>query len=264
MNKLDENNHLILTERHEQILALLRQRGSMSVVQLSEYFKVSEVTIRKDLTVLEQQKRLYRTHGSAILISPYIGNRHVNEKEKRCVAEKQSIGAAAATLIAEDDSVIIASGTTMTFLSREIQPKGRLTVITSSVLVTQILSQQEQADVIQLGGITRRTSMSVVGPFAERMLHGFNCSKLFIGVDGVDPDFGLTTTDMMEASLNRAMIDAAQKVIVLADSSKFGRRGFSKICGIEDVDLVITDSGTPKLFLDKLREQGIEVWVVEK
>lgn len=263
MNKLEENNHLILSERHERILALLRQHGSVSVTQLADHFKVSEVTIRKDLTALEEQKQLYRTHGSAILISPYIGNRHVNEKEKRCVTEKQRIGAAAATLIAEDDSVIIASGTTMTFLSREIQPKGRLTVITSSVPVTQILSQQEQTDVIQLGGITRRTSMSVVGPFAEQMLHSFNCSKLFIGADGVDPDFGLTTTDMMEASLNRAMIDAAQKVIVLADSSKFGRRGFSKICDSEVIDLVITDSGVSPLYLEKLREQGIEVWVVE-
>ncbi len=263
MNKSEENNHLILPERHERILALLRQHGSVSVTQLAEHFKVSEVTIRKDLTALEEQKQLYRTHGSAILISPYIGNRHVNEKEKRSVVEKQRIGAAAAALIAEDDSVIIASGTTMTFLSREIQPKGRLTVITSSVPVTQILSQQEQADVIQLGGITRRTSMSVVGPFAEQMLHSFNCSKLFIGADGVDPDFGLTTTDMMEASLNRAMIDAAQKVIVLADSTKFGRRGFSKICDMTAVDLVITDSGVSELYLEKLREQGIEVLVVE-
>lgn len=97
-------------------------------------------------------------------------------------------------------------------------------------------------DVIQLGGITRSSSVSVVGPFAEQMLRSFNCSKLFIGVDGIDPDFGLTTTNMLEASLNRAMIDAAQKVVVLADSSKFGRRGFSKICDLESVDRIITDN----------------------
>ena len=256
MNKTGEEPILSLPERHNRILALLQQFGSISVAQLAERFKVSEVTIRKDLSYLEQQKKLYRTHGSAILISPYISDRHVNEKEKRN-------GAFAASLIAQDDSIIIASGTTVTFLAREINPAGHLTAITASVPVTQILSQCPDVDVIQLGGITRSSSVSVVGPFAEQMLRSFNCSKLFIGVDGIDTEFGLTTTNMLEASLNGAMIDAAQKVIVLADSSKFGRRGFSKICDLESVDRIITDSGVQSVYLDRLRERGIEVTVVD-
>lgn len=263
MSRTDEEPNLSLPERHSRILALLQQSGSISVAQLSERFRVSEVTIRKDLSYLEQQKKLYRTHGSAILISPYISDRHVNEKEKKNVVEKQAIGAAAAALIAQNDSIIIASGTTMAFLAREIKPEGRLTVITAAVPVTQILSQGPDIDVIQLGGITRTSSVSVVGPFAEQMLRNFNCSKLFIGVDGVDPEFGLTTTNMLEASLNRAMIEAAQKVVVLADSSKFGRRGFSKICDLESVDRIITDSNIQPLYLERLRERGIEVTVVD-
>ena len=248
MNKSGEEPLLSLPERHSRILSLLQQNGSISVTQLSELFKVSEVTIRKDLSYLEQQKKLYRTHGSAILISPYISDRHVNEKEKKNVAEKRAIGAAAAALVSEDDSIIIASGTTMAFLAREIKPVGRLTVITAAVPVTQILSQHADVDVIQLGGITRSSSVSVVGPFAESMLRNFNCSKLFVGV---------------EASLNGAMINAAQKVVVLADSSKFGRRGFSKICDLEAVDRIITDSGVQPLYLERLRERGIEVTVVD-
>lgn len=105
-------------------MSLLQQNGSISVTQLSELFKVSEVTIRKDLSYLEQQKKLYRTHGSAILISPYISDRHVNEKEKKNVAEKRAIGAAAAELISQDDSIIIASGTTMAFLARRSSPSA--------------------------------------------------------------------------------------------------------------------------------------------
>ena len=263
MNKINEESLLSLPERHARILALLQQPGSISVAQFSELFRVSEVTIRKDLSYLEQQKKLYRTHGSAILISPYISDRHVSEKEKRNVEEKRAIGAAAAALIEQNDSIIIASGTTMTFFAREIVPSGRLTVITASVPVTQILSQNRDMDVIQLGGITRSSSLSVVGPFAEQMLRDFNCSKLFIGVDGIDPDFGLTTTNMLEASLNGAMIEATQKVIVLADSSKFGRRGFSKICDLEADDRIITDSGIQSPYLDKVRERGIEVTVVD-
>ena len=258
MNKPGEEPLLSLPERHSRILSLLQQNGSISVTQLSELFKVSEVTIRKDLSYLEQQKKLYRTHGSAILISPYISDRHVNEKEKKNVAEKRAIGAAAAALVSQD-----ASGTTMAFLAREIKPVGRLTVITAAVPVTQILSQHADVDVIQLGGITRSSSVSVVGPFAESMLRNFNCSKLFVGVDGIDTEFGLTTTNMLEASLNGAMINAAQKVVVLADSSKFGRRGFSKICDLEAVDRIITDSGVQPLYLERLRERGIEVTVVD-
>lgn len=253
---------LSLPERHARILAMLQQHGSIAVTQLADTFKVSEVTIRKDLSYLEQQKKLYRTHGSAILISPYIGDRHINEKEKKNVAEKQEIGKAAASLITRDDSIIIASGTSLTYFAREIQPKGKLTVITSSVPVTSILSQHSHVDVMQLGGITRNSSVSVVGPFAEQMLSNFNCSKLFLGVDGIDLDFGLTTTNMLEAQLNRVMMDTAQKVIVLADSTKFGRRGFSKICDLESVDRIITDSGIPQPYLDGLNKQGIEVTVV--
>lgn len=263
INKTAEEAAPSLPERHNKILALLQQNGSITVTQLAEQFRVSEVTIRKDLSYLEQQKKLYRTHGSAILISPYISDRHVNEKEKRNVAEKRAIGAAAARLIEPGDSIIIASGTTMAFLAREIKPEGRLTVITAAVPVTQILSQHADIDVLQLGGITRSSSVSVVGPFAEQMLRNFNCSKLFVGVDGIDSEFGLTTTNMLEASLNGAMINAAQKVVVLADSSKFGRRGFSKICDLEAVDRIITDSGVQPVYLERLRECGVEVTVVD-
>ncbi|MDE6624542.1 MAG: DeoR/GlpR family DNA-binding transcription regulator [Alistipes sp.] len=263
MNKPKEEAVLSLPERHDRILALLRQNGSISVAQLSEQFRVSEVTIRKDLSYLEQQKKLYRTHGSAIPVSPYVGDRHIQEKEKKNVAEKRAIAAAAARMIAHDDSIIVASGTTMAFLAREIEPQGHLTVITNSVAVTQILSQHAGIDVLQLGGITRSSSVSVVGPFAEQMLGHFNCSTVFLGVDGIDLDFGFTTTNMLEASLNQAMMNAAQKVVVLADSSKFGRRGFSRICDLEAVDRIVTDSGIQPLHLDRLRERGIEVTVVD-
>ncbi len=263
MNKSGDETLRGLRERHGQILALLHQNGSVSVTRLAEIFKVSEVTIRKDLSILEQQKKLYRTHGSAILIAPYISDRHVNEKEKSNVAEKRAIGLCAARMIIPDDSIIIASGTTILFCAREIEPQGHLTVVTSSVNVSSILSQHQNVDVIQLGGIVRSSSVSAVGTFAEDMLRHFNCSKLFIGADGVDMEAGLTTTNMMEATLNRKMMRAAQQTILLVDSTKFGRRGFSKICDVDEVDEIITDSRIPPHYLDQLRESGIKVTVVD-
>jgi len=113
-----------------------------------------------------------------------------------------------------------------------------------------------------LGGMLRKSSSSVMGAYAEDILKDFFCSKLFLGVDGIDLDYGLTTTNVMEAHLNRQMIQVSNKTIVLADSSKFGKRGFGKICDIEDVDQIITDDGISSHLVDSLEAKGIKVTIV--
>ena len=250
-------------ERQSIILELLIQHNSILVTDLATHLNVSSVTIRKDLTDLEREKKLYRNHGKAILIDPYIDNRNVSEKEKLYVEEKKLIGMKAASLITPKDSILIASGTTMHALARSIVPADELTVITASMEVSNILASEKNIYIIQLGGILRHSSLSVVGKYAENILADFSCSKLFIGVDGIDLDFGITTTNMMEASLNRVMMQTAQKTIVLADSSKFGRRGFSKIADMEYVDHIITDSRIPPSTALRLEEMGIEVTIAD-
>lgn len=250
-------------ERQSIILELLIQHNSILVTDLATHLNVSSVTIRKDLTDLEREKKLYRNHGKAILIDPYIDNRNASEKEKLYVEEKRLIGMKAASLITPKDSILIASGTTMHALARSIVPVDELTVITASMEVSNILASEKNIYIIQLGGILRHSSLSVVGKYAENILADFSCSKLFIGVDGIDLDFGITTTNMMEASLNRVMMQTAQKTIVLADSSKFGRRGFSKIADMEDADHIITDSHIPPSTALRLEEMGIEVTIAD-
>ena len=255
---------MTLSERHEFILGELNAKGSLSVTELSTMLNVSEVTIRKDLTQLESENKLYRAHGKAIKMSPYISDRDVNVKEHQSPAEKRAIAKAAVELIEPNDSIIIASGTTVQYFAREINvEQGRLTVITSALNVASVLSKSSRIEVIQLSGIIRGSSLSAVGCDAERMLENFTGSKLFIGVDGIDPEHGLSTTNLLEANLNRAMINSAQKTIVLCDSSKFDRRGFSRICSIDDIDQIITDSGISPHMLSMLRGRGIEVTVVE-
>lgn len=252
-------------ERHETIMAELIKHGSIGVTELATLLEVSSVTIRKDLNELEQENRLYRSHGKAILTNPYINNRSVNEKEKLATEEKMAIGHAAAEMITKDDSIIIASGTTVHALAHSIRPIHKLTVISASLRVSEILAAEEAIDIIQLGGIMRHSSCSVVGKYAESTLQNFCCSKLFLGVDGIDLDHGgLTTTDVREAELNREMMKIAQKTVVLADASKFRRRGFSKICNIEDVDVIVTDSGIPAGIADHIRELGIELVIAKK
>ena len=250
-------------ERQSLILDILKQQSSVYVTDLSEQLNVSSVTIRKDLTELEKAKKLYRNHGRAIMVDPYIENRYVNVKEKLNVEEKHQIGLFAASLIKPKDSILIASGTTLHALARCINPTDSLVVVTASTQVSSILSQNNNISIIQLGGMLRNSSLSVVGKYAEQALANFSCSKLFLGVDGIDLEFGITTTDMNEASLNQVMMNSAQQTIVLADSSKFDKRGLSKISDMEGVDYIITDSRINPVIAKKIEDMGIKLTIVE-
>lgn len=253
-----------LTERHQHIIDKLKKEGSVNVVDLCTELDVSSVTIRKDLKLLEDKNMLYRTHGGGTISNPYTADRPVNEKAMIRADEKGSIGEAAARLVEANDCILIASGTTVLSLAKNIHPKGNITVITAALNVAQELNHNPAIEVILLGGLMRKSSSSVTGLYAERMLDDFSCTKLFLGVDGIDIEFGLTTTNMMEAQLNRKMIAATQKTIVLADSSKFGKRGFGKICGLENIEQIITDSGISAHMLETLKGMGIEVTIVDE
>jgi DeoR family transcriptional regulator, aga operon transcriptional repressor len=248
-----------IAQRHQHILSVLREKGHVNVIDLSNDLRVSTVTIRKDLKQLEKRGLLFRTHGSATPNNPYINDRPVNEKEKIRVPQKQCIARFASGMIKPCDSIILASGTTIIEFARHIRAIEQLTVITASLDAALILSRDPLIEIIQLGGMLRKNSSSIIGHYAENMIMNFSCSKLFLGVDGIDAGFGLTTTNAMEATLNQYMIKAAQKVIVLADSTKFGRRGFSRICSLSEVDMVITDDEASPAFIRSMEESGIEI-----
>ena len=251
-----------IAQRHKLIIEELKRSGYVKVKELSEKLGVSEVTIRKDLKDLESKKMLYRNHGSANSISSIIGERHIDEKEKIQIEEKSRIAKAANDLLEQDDKIIIASGTTLLAFAREITEEKQLTVITSSVKVSLSLCYNPNIEVIQLGGIMRKNAASVIGYFAEDILKSLACNKLFIGVDGIDLDYGLTTSNLDEARINQEMLDVSQKIIVLCDSSKFGKRGFCKICDFDRIHHIITDANAPVNIVEMIREKGIEVTLV--
>ena len=249
-------------ERHQRIIELVHEKGYESVINLCKELKVSAVTLRKDIKFLEKNNQLFRTHGGASVNNPFTIGRSVNEKEGLEREEKRSIAKKAAEYIESNDSIIIASGTTMLALAREIGAKQKLTVITSALQVAGELVNRGNVDILQLGGMVRKSSSSVVGTYAELVLKDFYCTKLFLGVDGIDFDFGVTTSNSMESQLNRSMIKMVQKVIVLADHTKFGRRGFSKICGLDEIDEIITDKKIAPAILEKYRNAGIKITLV--
>ena len=249
-------------QRHETILNTLAKEKHIEVLDLCKQLHVSAVTIRKDLKLLEKKGLLFRTHGGASLENPYINEKAVTEKEKISVEEKNGIAQAAAKLINENDSIMIASGTTVQALSKFIKPKNKLTVITSSLYVVLHLIHDKNIEILQLGGYVRHSSASVIGSYASLVLDNISCSKLFLGVDGIDYDYGLSTTNLEEAQLNQKMLASAQKVIVLADSSKFGKKSFAKICNISEINEIITDKGISSSIKKKLEEKGVKVTIV--
>ena len=151
-------------ERQSAILDQLLKQGSVLVSALSDNLQVSAVTIRKDLTDLERQGRLYRSHGKAILINPFTANRSVNEKEKLFPEEKYNIGTAAAQLVMPNDSIVIASGTTVTAFAQCLQHSLRFTAVTSSIKVSEALAANSEIEVIQLGGVWHHYDRSSRGP----------------------------------------------------------------------------------------------------
>lgn len=249
-------------QRYRVILDQLEKKGYLTVQDFSEILGVSEVTIRKDLKELESKKMLLRSHGGASPLSSLINDRHIDEKEKIMVDEKIRIANAANLLLKKNDRIIIASGTTLLYFARMISITEPLTVITPSVKVSLTLCYNPNMEIIQLGGNMRKSSATVIGSYAEQFLDGMMCNKLFIGVDGIGIDFGLTTSNIEEAHLNRHMINAAKEVIVLADSSKFGMQGFGKICEIDRAHHIITDKNAPQNLIKIIREKGITVTLV--
>jgi len=254
--------NMTLAERHQFILTRIQQDQYINVVELCKELKVSSVTVRKDLKLLEDKNLLFRTHGGATLSNPYTVDRPVNEKEQLQSTEKNKIGSAAAKLLKANDSIVVASGTTLLYFAKNIPSGLELTVVTSSLHISMEFLRNPEVEVIQLGGALRKSSSSVMGAYAEQVLQDFYFNTLFLGVDGIDLEHGFSTTNAAEAHLNRQMIKVSQKVVVLADSTKFGKRGFGKICGFEDVDHIITDKGISQQMISHLEGLGVTVTVV--
>src|SRR5690606_22941104 len=219
------------------------------------------VTIRKDLKFLEDKGLIFITRGGASLTNPYTIDRPILEKATINADQKKKIAQAAAKLIGENDAIIIGSGTTAFELAHHLHPAKPLTVITPAIKVTMELCGRPNVEVLQLGGLIRPNSSSVAGAYAEYMLDRVSCGVLFIGVDGIDFDFGFSISNLTEANINQKTIDASQIIVVLADSSKFGKRGIGKICELEQVQYVVTDQGVSDNIVKELQERGIKVIV---
>lgn len=243
-------------ERLDGILTALASQGSVSVSELTETLGASPATVRRDLRLLEEQKLLSRSHGGAVgngvlyeLPVRYRGGRHAEAKSR--------IGDAAAERIAGAETVGLTGGTTTTQVALRLRART-LTVVTNAVNIASELVISETIRLVVTGGVARPASYELIGPLAERALEGLNLDLIFLGADGVNAS-GVTTHDEIEAQTDRKMVERAARVIVVCDSSKFGRSALSSICTLAEIDELITDVDAPATELEALRSAGVEV-----
>jgi len=249
-------------ERRRAIAEMLQQEGRVLVRELSKRFRTSLITIRKDLEVLHHQGQLERTHGGALPVKTgALMDSTLQEKERLHHKEKLRIAAAAVQMIAKGQVVILDSGTTTTAIARACRHLKNLTIITNATNIAAELADSP-VEVILTGGVLRRNSYSLVGPLAEESLRKLSADLLFLAVDGFDVRYGLTTPNLLEARVNRAMAESARRTVVVCDSSKFGRRSLSAIAPLSAVHHLITDRGIPKPDLAALRKAGVQVTLV--
>ena len=249
-------------ERRRAILDQLTHHGRVLVTELARQFETSQVTIRKDLEILHAHGLVHRTHGGALPSREgALEDPTLREKEKLHHQEKLRIAESAVEKVKEGQVLILDSGTTTTAIARALRNFQNLTIITNAVNIAAELSGTE-VEVILTGGTLRKNSFSLVGPIAEETLRRLSADLLFLGVDGFDTHFGLSTPNLLEAKVNRVMVEVAKKTVAVCDSSKFGRRSLCNIMPVAMVHEVITDKQIPRFDLRALKDAGIRVTLV--
>jgi DeoR family transcriptional regulator of aga operon len=255
----NENSQMLIDERRRHILSLVQSQGRVLVGELSRALGISQITIRKDLEHLQSRGLVQRTHGGALrLQSGALFDPSLQEKQKQHSQEKQRIADEAARLVQEGQCVMLDSGTTTTAVAHALKRFSQLTLITNAVNIAADLASTN-FEVILIGGTLRKNSFSLVGPLAEDVLEEIHADILFLGVDGIDVETGITTPNFLESRVNRAMVKASRRVVVVCDSTKFSRRSLSRIIPTSAIHCVITDKNLPRETEEALRNQNIEV-----
>ncbi len=251
-------------ERQKQIIEYLQQNGKTSVEALAQNFNTTGATIRKDLTSLENSGKVLRTYGGVLLATndedrdlPILSKSSINLDIKKKIAEQ------ATKLIEEGDSIIMDTGSTVLQMIPFLSPFDNLTIMTNSLhIINSLVNLDKDYSLLISSGTFRPKSGSFHGTLAESTFENFSFNKLFIGADSIDLNSGLTTFNEVHG-VSKAMCKAASKIIVLADSSKFGRRSPNIVCPLDQIDTIITDTKLDKEIYNQLIQNNINVILVE-
>jgi DeoR/GlpR family transcriptional regulator of sugar metabolism len=249
--------------RFQKIQEIVNKNGAVKVNELAEMLSVSAMTIRRDLQSMLDKGLIDRTYGGAVLAKQTnLLQTPILLRIQDQVEEKKAIARAVAQMIKHGESIYIAAGTTTYWLAKAIANRNDLTVVTNSLPVANLLIPSEGIDLIVVGGFLRRKEFSLVGHFAESMVHDLRLDKVIIGCGGVSPEFGITNDYPEEMMMDRAYMSISDNVIVVADHTKIGRVTTSYTRPVNAVHTIVTSSLASLETIEQLRHQGVEVILV--
>lgn len=257
----EPQNGLFAEERQRAILDILRQKGKVTVEELTLTFRVSPPTIRTDLSRLEDQALLRRTHGGALAIGntlyepPYAERAVLRQQEKRAIAR------AAVALVHEGETLLLDAGTTCHEIALLLKEFYRLTVVTNSLTSAQVLAENDNIETIVIGGTLQSRRCATLGPLAAHFLEPIRCDRAFVAVSGVHPLAGFTVVDFDAAQIKRKMLEKGKQAVAVADSSKLGQVAFACVAPLAAADLLITDSGATTDDRIDLETAGLHVHI---
>ncbi len=256
-----EPDGVFARERQQQIAAIVEARGRAHVGDLATRFGVSAVTIRKDLLVLESERRLVRTHGGAIAIGHNRTELAFAIRERLQRDEKTRIGAFAASLVSDGEGIALDASTTALYLARHLTTGDwqELTVVTNGIPIASELAGHPGIAVLMPGGRVRYEALSLIGQLGGSMFRKINVQTAFVGAASFTVELGLSDSMEEEAQIKRSMVAAAREVVAIVDHTKWGKVAAATFCRTDHINTVITDGAAPAEMVDSLRKLGVQV-----
>lgn len=249
-------------DRQINIVSLLARQGRLSVAEIVEQFQVSEATARRDLETLAEQGRIQRVHGGALPLKQAPPELPILQREQEQSADKQRIGAFAASLVSDGETLFLGSGTTVLEVARNLRARQNLTVITNSLPVMNVLAGQPSITVVALGGVLRASELSFIGHITEQALAEVRADKVIISVHAISIENGLTNDYLPETMTDRAILKSGRQVMVVADHAKVNTVSTAFLAPASSIHTFITDTATPEKFTSALRQLGVSVHIV--
>jgi DeoR family transcriptional regulator of aga operon len=249
--------------RRATIAEQLRVEGEASIVELAAHFGTSEMTIRRDLDFLEVEGLARRARGGAISVQSRSFEPPILQRAAHMADAKRRIGAAAASLLRENETIVIDVGTTTHEMAKAIPDGLTITAITNSLLIGTELATKPSVKAIVTGGVVRHVELSLIGPRAQSAFADLNCDTVFVGVAGISDTKGLSEYNIDDADVKRAALASGRRIVVLADASKIGRVAFVTFAPIGAVDLLVTNASPDNPAIRRIKDHDVEVLHVE-
>ncbi len=250
------------TERQNKILQWVNQQYRITIGEVCARYAVSEATARRDLEALAAHGKVQRVHGGAIALDKAPPEMPMLQRQVEQSSEKQRIGALAASMVQDGETVFLGSGTTVLEVARNLTERQNLTVITNSLPVLMLLSEYSNITIVCTGGLLRATELSFIGHIAEQVLGEVRADRVFIGVRAISIKEGLTNDYLPETLTDRAILTIGRENIILADHTKFGRTSTVRLVPLSQIHVLITGEETPAELRSELRENNIRVMTV--